>query len=337
MSYTKRFFPNGKITRKAFQAAETAARLELETIQERFRRLGWSECVGSSGTIRAVATALEREGWTDGAITRAGVKTLRKRMIECGSVSGLDLPSLTEDRAPVFAGGVAILRAVVEGMGIESMGTTRAALREGVLYDLLGRIRREDVRDRTIRALCERYHVDLEQAERVEATALSCLDQVAEGWELERVFGGQLLAWAARTHEIGLAIAYAGHHRHSAYILTHSTMPGFSRGEQERLAAIVRNHRRKLSRDPFAEVSGPWRESILRLCLLLRLAVRLNRTRSPEPIPEFRLKTDQRELEITLPADWLDAHPLTSADLAEEAQLLAHADVSLRVRSGAAS
>jgi exopolyphosphatase/guanosine-5'-triphosphate,3'-diphosphate pyrophosphatase len=237
-------------------------------------------------------------------------------------VEALELPGLAAERAAVLAGGLAILRATFDGLDLASMRTSRAALREGALHDLLGRIHHEDVRDRTIRALSERYSVDAEQAARVERTALSGLDQVAAEWDLERRSSARLLAWAARTHEVGLAISYSGHHKHGAYILAHSDMPGFSREDQERLAALVRGHRRKPSPELFSNFGGTWRKTLFRLCVLLRIAVRLNRSRSGHPILDFRLKVEREGLSIHFPSGWLDEHPLTRADLEDEAAVL---------------
>ena len=322
VGYSKRFFSKGKLTRKAFQRAETAAQLELEPLQSRFRSHGWTEAVGSSGTIRAVGSALLAGGITDGTVTLPGIKKLRKAMMSAGTIDALELDGVTNERIPVLAGGLAILKAIFEVMDIEEMRTTKAALREGVLYDLLGRIRHEDVRDRTIRALSERYNVDEEQADRIERTALRAFDQVADSWKIERELGTQLLAWSARTHEIGLAISYSGHHRHGAYILVNSVMPGFARGDQERLAALVRGHRRKLVHEIFDGVELSMRESVFKLCVLLRLSVRLNRTRSTAGLPEFRLEPGDGSVGIFFPPGWLDDHPLTRADLEEEAALL---------------
>ena len=332
VTYSRRFFPDGRLTRKAFRKAELAAQVELETIQQRFHDTGWSECVGTSGTIKAVAQILRENQWTEGPITLSGIKKLRKHLIVAEHSDNVQLQGLQEDRRPVIAGGTAILKAVFEQLGIESMRASKAALREGLLYDLLGRIRHEDVRDRTIRALAERYAIDDEQAKRVEATALHCLDQVQKRWKLQRWDGRQLLSWAAQTHEIGLAIAYPSHHRHGAYILANSHMPGFSRENQRRLATLVRGHRRRFSPEILSELLPSWREPLTRLCVLLRIAVRLNRTRSSRPLPEFRLKVLEDGLEIRFPEGWLADHPLTGADLEDEDELLRHTGMRLRAR-----
>lgn len=329
VSFSQRWFPRGELTRKGFQQAEIAAKLELETMERRFRSMGWVDCLGSSGTINAVGTILAEAGWAEPGITLAGLKRLRKALISAGKLEALKLPGLQAERAPVLAGGVAILKAIFESLEIESMRTSNAALREGLLYDLLGRIRREDVRDRTIRALSERYHVDEEQAARIEATALACLAQVADDWKIDREEGRQLLSWAAKMHEIGLAIAYSGYHKHGAYILTHSILPGFSRDEQARLAAIVRGHRRRVPEEVFTAFPAGWREEVWRLCLLLRISVRLNRMRSSDALPSPLLRAKADALAIEFPEGWLEAHPLTRADLEEEAGQLAAGGVRL--------
>lgn len=331
VNFTRRFFADGHFTRKAFRKAEIAASLEFEPLQRRYQEAGWEDCVGSSGTINAVGDIVRASGWSEGPLTLRDVKRLRRALIAAEHVDKLELPGLAPERKTVLAGGLAILKAAFEGLGIQSLRTSKAALREGVLYDLLGRIRHEDVRDRTIRALSERYHADADQAERVERTALRCLEQVASDWKLEPERSAQLLTWAARMHEIGLALSHSGHHKHGGYILENSDMPGFSRQDQLHLAALVKSHRRKLARTAFAEFAEAAAETLQRLCVLLRIAVRLNRTRSPKPLPSFRLRVAPDGLELRFPAKWLERHPLTSADLEEEGGLLSDCDLRLRV------
>jgi exopolyphosphatase/guanosine-5'-triphosphate,3'-diphosphate pyrophosphatase len=331
VNFTERFFDEERFTRKAFRKAEVAAALEFESLQRRYQEAGWEDCVGSSGTINAISDVVLQNGWSEGsALTLSDVKRLRREMIAAEEIDKLDLPGLARERAQVLAGGLAILKAAFETLGIENMRASKAALREGVLYDLLGRIRHEDVRDRTIRTLSERYHVDPDQAERVERTVLRCLDQVAEPWKLELESSERLLTWAARMHEIGLALSHSGHHKHGGYILENSDMPGFSRQDQLHLAALVRAHRRKLPRAPFADFAGT-AEVLQRLCILLRIAVRLHRTRSPKALPRFRLRPVADGLELGFPSAWLEKHPLTRADLEEEDTLLSDCGLRLRV------
>ncbi|HEX6766217.1 MAG TPA: exopolyphosphatase, partial [Polyangiaceae bacterium] len=271
VSYSLRYFPNGIIQRDDFRRAETAAMQELRSFENRFRGLGWKACYGSSGTVLAIAELIG-----EGGITRKGLKKLRATLCEKGSVDKLDLPGLDPERASVLPGGLAILMAVFKRLEIETMSPASGALREGLLYDLLGRIQHEDVRERTIRWLAERNGVDLEHALRVERSAIYCLNQVATAWSLDRAEARQYLSWAARLHEIGLEIAHTGYQRHGAYILENADMPGFSKHEQTLLSAIVLTHRRKLRLDDFAKVPEEKREFLLRTSLLFRLACCLN-------------------------------------------------------------
>ena len=331
VSFSRRFFADGRLTSKAFSEAETAARVELEPVQRGYADSKWNEAVGSSGTIRAVELLIQQLGLDD-ALTFQGVKKLRKELLRFKNIADLQLPGLAPERAPVLPGGLAILKGLMRSFGIQRMQTSRAALREGVLYDLLGRIRREDVRDHTIRVLSERYHVDQRQAQRVERTAHALLDQVHAAWGLPLQRSRELLSWAAQLHEVGLAVAYSGHHRHGAYLLANSSMSGFSRDEKERLAALVRYHRRKLSTDPFDELPGDEGTYLLNLCVLLRLAVLLHRARSPRRQDRFTLGGRPAAFEIVFPDGWLAEHSLLSADLEAESLALAQVGIQLRAR-----
>lgn len=326
VTYSLRHFPDGDIDARAMDAARLDARVELETIEQRYRKLGWHSCVGSSGTINAVRTILRENGWGD-SITSKGLKKLRKVMISAGNVQKLQLPGLTPDRAPVLAGGVAILSAIVDGFRIGSMEASSGALREGVMYDLLGRIRHEDVRDRTIRSFSERYGVDVEQAARVERTALDLARQLPD-WLPEDVH--QHLSWAARLHEVGLTVSYSRFQKHGAYLVANSELAGFSRQDQETLAALIDGHRRKLERTSFAEL--PNGKNALRACALLRIAARLHRSRSRKPLPEIHVIGRKQAIELEFPAGWLDAHALTRTDLEQEAAFLETGGFQLVVR-----
>ena len=222
---------------------------------------------------------------------------------------------------PLMAGARAIERRSFAAAGLvvfANEGYHARALREGLLYDMLGRLQDEDARERSIRAMQRRYHVDLEQAARVEATANILLKQVTRGWQLIEQRYRQLLAWAARLHEVGLDIAHARYHHHGGYLIANSDLPGFVRLEQQSLATLVALHRRKLD-DPFLDaLPGSLRGPTLKLVVLLRLATLLNRSRSPSELPPIRLAPGKESLELQFPPGWLDANPLTAADLQQE-------------------
>jgi exopolyphosphatase / guanosine-5'-triphosphate,3'-diphosphate pyrophosphatase len=332
VSYSMRFFPEGQITEKNLRQAETAAQVELETIERKLRTLGWHKSFGSSGTIIALADMLRETDGSSQGITKKGLRKLRKTLLRAGNTKNLSIPGLSSDRAPVLPGGFAILNAVFESLEIDEMKSSTGALREGILYDLLGRIRHEDVRDRTIHRLVEQYNVDLDQAERVERTGLDCLAQVADRWRLLDPETLQLFIWATRLHEVGRAVSYSGYHKHGAYLVAHSELPGFSTDDQQLLAALVGNHRRKLSLEPFKDLRSVSAEQALGLCVLLRLAVLVNRGRSPRPLPLFQLEAEKNKLAVRFPEGWLDEHPLAQADLEQEAGLLKKVGFELLVQ-----
>jgi exopolyphosphatase / guanosine-5'-triphosphate,3'-diphosphate pyrophosphatase len=336
VSYSQRFFREDKLTRESFKRAETAAKLELQTLQRRFRELGWEACVGASGTILAITQILQASGWSDGGVDRPGLRRLRKAIVTAGSIDRLDLPTLNPERAPVLPGGLAILIAAFDQLKIERLRPSDGALREGALWDLLGRIQHEDVRERTIHTFRKRYHVDLEQADRVERTALDLLEQVAVPWKLRRPEAPLLLAWAARLHEIGLAVSYSGHHKHGSYLVANAEMPGFSIDGRRALAALIRAHRRRLSRASFEDLAVLTPEKLLRLSILLRLAVLRNRARSARPLPHVIAEAPtKRSLILRFPDDWEEQRPLTRTDLEAEARVLAQ--VGYRLSMGNAT
>jgi exopolyphosphatase/guanosine-5'-triphosphate,3'-diphosphate pyrophosphatase len=328
VSVSRRFFPDGKVSKKAFKAARLSARQELEPVAGRFRAAGWDEAAGTSGTIRATARILAALEDTGGRITRRGLRRLGRRLVREG-VEPLCSHGLSAQRAPVFPGGVAILSEVFEALGIETMIVADGALREGLLYDQLGRLTHEDARERSVRMLAARFHADSEQAARVRATAEQLFGQVAKAWDLHRAPAEQLLRWAAELHEIGLDIAHAGHHRHAAYLLAHADLAGFSTGAQAVLAAMVGHHRRKFKGDLAEGVPTDWVERTLRLTVLLRLAVLLHRSRQPDPLPEIEAQADAERLSLKFPSGWLTRHPLTRADLQQERDYLATVGIRL--------
>lgn len=321
-------FPRGAITPRGWKRAHTAALLELQPVESSLRALGWRSVFGASGTVRAIGAAVRAIGSGDAGITLSALYELRDRVLASGHVRRLRLAGVSIERAPVLPGGLAILVAAFEALGIERLHVADGALREGLLHDLLGRLGSRDVRARTTQALCARYHVDTAQSERVERTVRTLLGQLQEeeGLNEEEV---HLLCWAARLHEIGLAIAHTKYHRHGAYLIEHSDLPGFSFQEQRLLAALVRGHRRRFPRPLFEEMPRAQARGARRACLLLRLAVLLNRARTDVELPRLRLEMEKKTLRIRFPRAWLARHPLTRADLAVEARYLRAAGMRL--------
>ncbi len=331
VSFSGEYFGDGDVTDKRMRKARTAAQLELAPVVARFRRSEWETAFGASGTLRAVNDVLQARGGSPAGITRDGLEWLLGECLRAGSTARLKLPGLAADRQEVLPGGLAILVEVFDMLGVQSMRVAEGALREGLLYDLLGRLTDEDARARSVRAMAGRFHVETAHAERVEATALGFLAQVREAWKLDEPLAESMLAWAARLHEIGLDISHAHHNRHAAYLLQHADMPGFPREEQQLLAALVGAHRRKLSLEALEDLVPPWHEKAGYLIVLLRLAVLLHRDRVPRALPQISLRAKGRTIDVEFPAGWLDGHPLTVADLEQEVAYLQAAGLRLRV------
>jgi exopolyphosphatase/guanosine-5'-triphosphate,3'-diphosphate pyrophosphatase len=330
---SREFFPNGKLSAKRFERARLAMRLELRPVAAGFRRLGWTTAIGSSGTIRAAGDIAHELGLIETAITVRALETIIEQMVRAGDVQSLKLPTLGPERAPVFPGGVAILVEVLKSLAIENMHISEGALREGLLYDMLGRLQHEDVRERTIRAMQLRYHVDEDQAQRVERSARSLLADVAEPWGLDGDKYRQLLEWSARLHEIGLDIAHAKYHQHGAYLLANADMPGFVRLDQQLLATLVGFHRRKLDELALDSLPEKWRKPLFKLTVLLRLAVLLNRARSPDELPSIGLTGGPNRLSLELPRTWIANNPLTQADLTQEQSFLEARGFELQIET----
>lgn len=328
---TRRFFGNGKLGRKKWKEAAIEVEAEFQQFAARYRNVGWNEVLGSSGTIKAIGAICADLKLTKGAITGEALAQIRDRLLAAGEISKVELPGLSADRRPVIAGGVLVLGSAFDALGIERMAVSKAAMREGVLYDMLGRGGADDPRESSVDALMQRYGVDGAQAARVLATALRLFDQVARDWALD-ADARQLLGWAARLHEIGLAIAHSQYHVHGTYILANSDIAGFSLQDQRFLAALVRTHRRGIPKSAFDALPDRLVGAARRCAALLRLAVLFNRSQEHAPLPDLRLRADGDNLELVLPRGWLEARPLLRTDLLGEPDDVAGLGIRLAVR-----
>lgn len=322
-------FAGGEITNKRFNQALILARQELEPFKRGFQRVGWDDAVGASGTLRSIRKVLEASGSNDG-ITLSGLEYLVDTIKKTNHVEELDLPSLDPDRKVIFPGGVVIAYAAFKELGIKRMLVSDGALREGLLYELLGRIFHEDTRSNTVKMLADRYHVDLPHAFHVNATAQFFLTQISLPRNVEKTTVSQWIEWATQLHEIGRDIAHSQYHKHGAYILEHADMPGFGQQEQKLLAYLVRAHRRKFPLKLFSQLPPPLDKLARNLSIILRLAVLLRRSRSPDTLPDLRLEIDNDAVTIKFPKSWLDEHPLTQADLGQEAIYLNSVGINYR-------
>jgi exopolyphosphatase / guanosine-5'-triphosphate,3'-diphosphate pyrophosphatase len=325
---TRRFFGTGRLSRKRWKEGLTEISAEFQQFAAIYRARGWKDVIGSSGTVKAIGKIIKAMKLGRGEITAQGLAAVREALLGFEDIDAIDLPELSEERRPVIAGGVLVLEAAFNELGLAHMKVAETAMREGVLYDMLGRVALRDPRDGSIQAMAQRYGVDAAHAARVEASVLALFDQVSAVWSLgedERLS----LAWAARVHEIGQAIAHSQHHVHGAYLIENSDIAGFSNQEQQFLAALVRSQRRGVHKSVQAGAGGRDPLTTLRCVVLLRLAVLLHRSHEAAGLPDFEVQAMPRGLHLNLPALWLGQHPLTRADLLTERELLQELEFDL--------
>lgn len=324
VSYSQDFFPGGLVDAHSFKQAELSARREIQAITSQFLKAGWKQSIGSSGTARAIAELIAQNGFNGpphelpvddmgGVITKEGLIALKESLIESEYIDRSELLGLKNDRRPVLPGGLAIMLAAFEELGIDRMEVTEAALRLGVLYDLIGRSQHHDMRYVTVEQFMQRYGVDRQQANRVSNAAIFFLNQFAKPKYENRKDNEQILSWAAKLHEIGLSITHNGYHKHSAYIATHADMPGFSKLDQARLAALLLGHTGKLGKISVTSNYIDWR-----MLFSLRLAYVLCRRRTDERIDEIFVKEQEGGFIIKVPKEWVKKNPLTQFGLEKE-------------------
>ncbi|MBT0585150.1 exopolyphosphatase [Alteromonas oceanisediminis] len=332
VSYTTRFFPQGELKAKAFNKAITAAQQALELIEDKYIRLGWQDCIGTSGTIKTIIALCQENAEKDAPVTLKQLKDLMKKCIDAKHTDALDFPDLSEDRRPVLAAGLAILIGAFKSLNVTSMQFSPAALREGVLYQMSDALVHADIRGRTAQSLATRYDVDTEQATLVHTTALTLFDACNDAWQLDATEARSMLSWAALLHEVGLQINSRRLQRHGAYILQNVDMPGFNQEQQLLLSTLVRYQRKKIRRDDIPEFDQYATDTVYKLIVLLRLAALLNLKRQVGFLSAFDLAVTENHVHLTFEPQWLDNKPIFEADLLQESHYLKALDIEFSFR-----
>ena len=122
-------FGDGELSETRF-SRPSAAKAVLEKVAEDYRALGWRTCVGASGTVQALQEIMLAQGKSE-RVTLPKLQELMGQAIACGRLDQLRLEGLAAERLTVFPSGLAILIAIFETLGIESMTLAGGALREG--------------------------------------------------------------------------------------------------------------------------------------------------------------------------------------------------------------
>lgn len=325
VSISQAFFPKGKITEKSFNDATARCRQILRPHRRILMKKGWDVAIGASGSIKSIGQILELNGWSETGITLQGMISLSKALIKEGSAKEIKLAGLKDERRPVLIGGLAILVATFIELQIEHMQVSQNALREGLVFDTLGRLNAEDVRETSVKAMQKWMKVDTEQADMVAQTAKSLYKQSHNIWKLysDSYDIKRLLNWACRLHEVGVSISFKKSRHHSAYLIANADMAGFNQQEKQIVSALVLNQRGKYNSDIHDDLDDGIKELMPYLTVLLRLAVRIHRGRDIETVdPVLRIAEDNT-LFLEFDENWLGEHPLTCLDLESEAKNLA--------------
>ena len=327
VSYTDRFFGTGLITENRMNQAVLAARREIEVIAQQYRKTGWQQAYGSSGTAKGIEAILVANGYSERGITLEGMNLLRKKLVRDKRVIVEDLPGIKPHRIPVLAAGLAIMIAIFEELKIQSMQRGEGALRMGVLYDMLGRDSQRDKREETVLQLSKRYNIDLKQAQRVKQAALTLFSQLQLKVTPESTELGKALGWAADLHEVGLSIAHNDYHKHTAYVLGHADMPGFSKDDQALLAFLSLGQQGRL--DKLKNPTTNRAEWLALLCL--RLSAMLMRRREDLDALPLQVKVDDSGATIFADKQWIAARPLSEFSLRTEQSEWVKADLRVKL------
>ncbi|MEN3157523.1 exopolyphosphatase [Alkalimonas sp. NCh-2] len=323
VSYGKEFFAGGKLSAKRFSRAILQAEQELESIASAFKKTGWQQALGTSGSVKVLRDIVQQLQ-SDGVLRLNELLQLKQLLIQAGHIQALELAGLSDDRRALLAPALCIAIAAFQMLDIQEMQYCEAALREGVLNEMRQRRYQQDIRQSTIASLQQRYQVDVPHSERLQRTATDLLAQAANSWQIPAE-AQQLLLWACQVVEIGLQINSSGIQKHSAYILQHANLPGFNQEQQQLLAFLVRYHRSKLKGLSLPTLYLYPPHQLMRLLVLLRLCVLLNQKRRDDWLPTLTIEASEHALALDLPADWLQLQPLLQADLQQEASWLAKA------------
>lgn len=331
LSSTVEFFPDGKITKQSMHDAVISVGLKIQPFVSTMKSQGWDMVIGSAGSIIAISKVLLQKGWTNGNITFAALDRLRMELVDQGCFDGKAYPDISADRVNAFAGGVAVLFGVMKNLDIDSVLPCDGGLREGMLLDLCGRIEHKDIRDTAILQFSKSYKYDEKHSARVAEMALRIFGCVQEKWGVKNPLCRDYLRWAASCFEIGLSISHSRYHKHSAYLVKHVDLAGFTREEQEVLRTIVKGHRRSFPNKLLAVMSEDMHYTVSALCVIFRLAVIFTRSRSDIPFNDVEFDANFYSLNLIFPKDWLQQNPLTEADLMLEHEYLFDSGWSLNL------
>lgn len=331
VNFQKYYFPDRTITEKAFQRAIKGAKNEIASIFKRFSKIGWNNCIGTSGTIKSIYNIINAKNEEPSPISLPQLNHIKKQLIEMKSFDDIALNGLKENRVEVICSGLAILIALFESLNIENLSFCPYSLREGVLNEQLDLIHYKDVRQRSVNSLASRFSVDSEQSEKVTNMALLLYKRCANDWDIASNHYQKLLMWAAQLHEVGNDINPSGYHKHGEYIIAHADIAGFNTEHQHALAWLVLSHRKKIQPPKHINLNTLSAKRLLKVCILLRLSVLLSQQRQLTEDIQPKIKIMHNTLNLYIGQEWLTARPLIKEALLDEQAIILEAGFGLEV------
>jgi len=333
VSFQKRFFSDDIISESAFSQAITAAKLELDPVLQRFRKLGWQQCIGTSGTIKAIYNLINGNEEIPQAITIKQLQKLKAQVLEFSHVKQIKIDGLKDNRKPVLCGGLAILIALFESFDIKQLDYCQYALREGVLYELLSSREHQSVRSRTVDSLIERFNIDSNKVNEVLTLIINWLDAVQPEWQIKDTIYHELLVAAIKLHELGIDINTSGFHKHGHYIISNADLPGFNQEQQQALAWLVGSQRKKLNNINDLKWYLLDKKKLKQLCALIRLATLLCQQRQQDLSKFIELTLENHLLSLFINHQWLIERPIVDTELFYEADIIEALGLELRIKA----
>jgi len=335
IAWSNRYFPDGQFSKKSFAIAEIAAKAVLDEALDAYQPSRWDTAYGSAGTVGAIADVLVACGWPAGVVTQDGLDWLLDKLLLAQSADRLKLAGMREDRKAIIGGGLSIVRALFNLLGIHTLHQAAGGLRHGLICDLIGTTNRgDDLRANTVQRLASKFGIDSVHGTRVGQVAIHLFEQLIASPAGQPATDNdrhlRKLRWAAQLHEIGSHISHSDYHKHGAYILDNADAMGFSLSEMHRLSLLVLGHRGKLRK-----VESTFGEpSLVAQLVALRLAVILCHARCDPDLSGLaleRLDPQGRAMQLRCRAGWADAFPQSAHLLREEAQAWQKTQWSLQV------
>ncbi len=332
VSFSNRYFDGGELTETNFDNAIFAARGKIQAMEHLFAKHDWKSVIGTSGTAKTLYEVCVANGYSEN-ITLEGLQKLKKSLLKYKQIKNIAINGIKDDRRPVIPGGLSIMIAIMEELHIDNITIADGALREGVMYDMVGRKSPQDLRINTVNEIKSRYLIDNDQAERVSTTAIKLYQDLVDKTNNDDN-NLKLMQWATSLYEIGLSISHNDYHRHGAYILANSDLAGFSKPEQSILAELVKSHRGNLSKiiENLKE-KHRFKHRVIFMIIAFRLSVIFNRNRQQFTGNAQILITDIAKLNFSLLIDhkWLLQNPLTLHSLNEEIEQWKKVEIKIKL------